>query len=1521
MKLNSKAYLLIALAVVAVSLFAMKAAVFSASSSDAIAVKIIPNPNHYSIAKWYQLKGIGGSPQSMTVDGYPAIRNGRTIYVNAASVDPSSKIISTNVYLISYNQDQAEETTDILGRIVSHWKFNENLGTSGTCSISSISCSGEGACQDGYSCVNQRCQLTTPKNCLGDGDCPDGLYCDSLKSKVIRDVKRLGMIEDLKYSLAAYNTSQGNYPTLAAGTYIPNLTLSTWPSWNTSLLKSLSLASSYVDPINRLATCPGHDPLSCWNASTSRFYFPLTTSNLEIPQDSYLFVYSANRNGTSYELCSFMESGALGYDTASSELGDHSCQVTGVGDYIDSVVSTITPGDDPDDLDPSVPFSNHAPQLVEVSLQGEENQAFNGYIELSDEDGDTLSWQLETSGTTWTGWSGAPILKDMSGNANKKLVYAAKAGNVGDYPLVLVVSDNRGGIIRANLTVKVKKEVVNFAPSIEAGDLDYYYSCASTPLNYSFYVLDDNQPITLTITKVNASPDILAGVNTINTIEGSRSNYSLSLTPSASLSDQDRSFSYKIRACDSLGSCSEKQFAIRLHPGANSLNVQCPAEARLSSSYYCRIGDQTSSCFNNMSLAGNPAGISLIQSNGEYAISGQASVLGTYNMILSATDAKGSANSASIPLKVNTYCGDGLLQAPNSEGKGGLANNGYEQCDITAGVSTTVSGSSISKQYGCVPDGYKIATSPYPITTNGYCVFGAKTGGYGGYCGDGYCQARVYSPGTNVQVNMETTNNCQADCGTPAQPEDPTAVCGNGKIDSGEICDGTLFASNSTCASVNSGTPYGDLKCVSCTLDTSSCSSVDPSTPVCGDGKVSGNESCDYASFTGASCSSIFSGTSGSVSCNADCSYNSSNCLCSNGKSLCSGVCCSSSQICNNGSCQTDPSTQTPAASCGDGIINQTSEQCDGSALNSKTCSSINAATPYGTLKCSNSCRYDTSGCSGTDPNAPVCGNGKLESWEGCEGTNFGNNTCASVNSSKPYGTLKCINCQIDVSGCSATDPNAPVCGNGIIQTGEQCDGTNFGGKTCASVNAATPNGSLKCTACQLDASGCSAPAPAVPVCGNGQLESGEECDGSAIGSKTCSSLGFAGGTLACTAACKYNTIGCSFFCPAGTKDGYVYSSLNNGGSQSVTRSACYRANGGTWTATATCNNSAISISNANLVCNSGYLKVGGAWYQENYGCYDACVYATCAAGNVSGYAYDQMNHNDTKQAIKAITNGSCGAKALCNDGTVTISEENCICTEGVYDANSKACVGCLADGDCDEGYKCNNKVCEKKCWSLLETVSAFTYKEGDVLASYGCSIKTAKDNPDCIDNPTCPSGCNDYGPKDVGDTGGKDSCKNSHWHNRDIYRCGDNSYVNRCYGDACRMTLGYTTASGIVNASGKCVYNYYCGDGICTSSTGEECSSCSQDCGSCVVSGYCGDGICNYGEDNGYCYQDCGNSYQNSYYCGDGYCDLSGGNENSSYCEQDCGYLPMCGDGNCESLDDEDSYTCPDDCGYPDYY
>ncbi|MFA6454776.1 MAG: hypothetical protein WCV70_02880, partial [Patescibacteria group bacterium] len=57
-------------------------------SPDAIALRVLPNPGHFSPLTWYKknLK-LQGSPQSLIVDGYEAIRDGRTVYVNAANID------------------------------------------------------------------------------------------------------------------------------------------------------------------------------------------------------------------------------------------------------------------------------------------------------------------------------------------------------------------------------------------------------------------------------------------------------------------------------------------------------------------------------------------------------------------------------------------------------------------------------------------------------------------------------------------------------------------------------------------------------------------------------------------------------------------------------------------------------------------------------------------------------------------------------------------------------------------------------------------------------------------------------------------------------------------------------------------------------------------------------------------------------------------------------------------------------------------------------------------------------------------------------------------------------------------------------------------------------------------------------------------------------------------------------------------------------------------------------------------
>jgi cysteine-rich repeat protein len=95
------------------------------------------------------------------------------------------------------------------------------------------------------------------------------------------------------------------------------------------------------------------------------------------------------------------------------------------------------------------------------------------------------------------------------------------------------------------------------------------------------------------------------------------------------------------------------------------------------------------------------------------------------------------------------------------------------------------------------------------------------------------------------------------------------------------------------------------------------------------------------------------------------------------------------------------------------------------------------------------------------------CGNGILDSGEQCDdGNNINGDGCSS-------------NCMIE--------HYTPVCGNGILDSGEQCDdGNNINGDGCSST-------------CVIE--------HYTPVCGNGILDSGEQCDdGNNINGDGCSS-------------------------------------------------------------------------------------------------------------------------------------------------------------------------------------------------------------------------------------------------------------------------------------------------------------------------------------------------------------------------------------------------------------------------------
>lgn len=215
---------------------------------------------------------------------------------------------------------------------------------------------------------------------------------------------------------------------------------------------------------------------------------------------------------------------------------------------------------------------------------------------------------------------------------------------------------------------------------------------------------------------------------------------------------------------------------------------------------------------------------------------------------------------------------------------------------------------------------------------------------------------------------------------------------------------------------------------------------------------------------------------------------------------------------------------------CGNEVMEQ-GEQCDGNDMGGMKCDDLGFSG--GTLGCTVICTYDTADCW-----APwSCGNGIIEHPEECDGSELGGRTCQSLGFAG--GVLECTgNCTFNVSGCVAD-----LCGNGVMNAGEQCDDANnsggdgcgpscevengwqcggeptvctticgdglvLGGEGCDDGNLATGDGCNQ--NCQVEQYWqCSGqPSTCVPICGDGHVVSGiEPCDdGNATNGDGCSS-------------------------------------------------------------------------------------------------------------------------------------------------------------------------------------------------------------------------------------------------------------------------------------------------------------------------------------------------------------------------------------------------------------------------------
>lgn len=115
-------------------------------------------------------------------------------------------------------------------------------------------------------------------------------------------------------------------------------------------------------------------------------------------------------------------------------------------------------------------------------------------------------------------------------------------------------------------------------------------------------------------------------------------------------------------------------------------------------------------------------------------------------------------------------------------------------------------------------------------------------------------------------------------------------------------------------------------------------------------------------------------------------------------------------------------------------------------------------------------------------------------------------------------GGLKAVGHQIIVRDVTS-------CGNNTVETGEQCDGS-VGSISCSELGFDA--GTLSCnSACMYNTAACTTTTPAAEaVCGNGIVEAGEQCDGTVA--MSCADLKLGTGNPSCTDTCILDTSACA---------------------------------------------------------------------------------------------------------------------------------------------------------------------------------------------------------------------------------------------------------------------------------------------------------------------------------------------------------------------------------------------------------
>lgn len=159
------------------------------SAQDAVILSVEKNLNHYSPELWFRERFGGQAGASFVRDGYQGVRQGNTVYVNAANYRAGT--IYTNIYILGLSEGANSNSQQIYEQLLNNLTFNTNRAevtneglckTSGGATLTAVSlvcttnptqaCTYDTDCGAPATCTaDLKCSNNQTQSCTTDSDC------------------------------------------------------------------------------------------------------------------------------------------------------------------------------------------------------------------------------------------------------------------------------------------------------------------------------------------------------------------------------------------------------------------------------------------------------------------------------------------------------------------------------------------------------------------------------------------------------------------------------------------------------------------------------------------------------------------------------------------------------------------------------------------------------------------------------------------------------------------------------------------------------------------------------------------------------------------------------------------------------------------------------------------------------------------------------------------------------------------------------------------------------------------------------------------------------------------------------------------------------------------------------------------------------------------------------------------------------------------------------------------------------